>query len=92
MSRSRVSLCVSGRIPIKSERRKRKTAITSCVQRKKSGVDVLKSTHLLLQITCSVMILCQGLIAYTMTIYVEIVVSFIYYGVDRGHTAKAATR
>jgi hypothetical protein len=34
------------------------TAITSCVQRKKRGVAVLRSTHLLLQITSSITILC----------------------------------
>lgn len=50
MLRSKVSLCFSGRRPVKSENRKRTTAITSCVHKKKSGVEVLKSTHLFLQI------------------------------------------
>ena len=46
--RLKVSLCFSGRKPITPESRNSMTAITSCVHRKKSGVAVVKRTHLFL--------------------------------------------
>jgi hypothetical protein len=46
---------------MKSESRKRTTAITSCVHKKKSGVVVVRSTHLFLFIELVVALQTRGM-------------------------------
>jgi len=54
---------------MKSESRKSITAITSCVHKKKSGVVVVRRTHLFLQFRSKHVAHFRGCNTHAMTIY-----------------------